>query len=457
MTSPQRRPGNPRPTGLHMPATPPTGDTTSPESTVPSQHDALSDHTKRPVEPSLRRARLRWGAVAVVQVLGLAVWFSVSAVVPTLRAEWGISAAAAVWLTGAVQLGFVAGAVASAMLNLADRMRPELLLAAGAGGAATCTLVFATITDGMTTAIPLRFATGVFLAAVYPVGIKLMASWAGPAQRGAALGLLLGALTLGSTLPHLISGFPDLPWRAVLGTAAGLGAVGALFAWTVVRPGPHLAAAASVRNGRYALTMFRERGPRLANLGYFGHMWELYALWTWIPTYLLAAPAADRMPASTGFVVFLTMGAVGMLGCLVGGWGADRWGRSPAAVIALIVSGLCCLISPWAFAAGPILLIVFCAVWGASVIADSGVFSTALSEAAESRFVGTALTAQTAIGFALTVVSIQLVPLLAALVGWQFVFWLLAPGPLLGAVSMFRLGCGRLPASRPLIARETSD
>jgi len=384
--------------------------------------------------------RIQLAAIAVVQVLGLAVWFSVSAVVPSLHEDWGISDAAAVWLTGAVQVGFVAGALGSTVLNLTDRVRPQLLLAASATAAAVCTLLLALFVDGMAGAVPLRFLTGVFLAGVYPVGIKLMASWSGSAGRGTALGILVGALTLGSMFPHLIGGLGRLPWQAVLLAASAIGLLAALVALIIVRPGPHLAAAAPTRNARYALTMFRERGPRLANLGYFGHMWELYALWTWIPTFLLAAPASAGFPISTGIVVFLTMGIAGAIGCLLGGWGADRYGRSPAAVAALLVSGICCVLSPLAFDAGPVVLAVFCAIWGAAVIADSGVFSTSMSEAADPRFVGTALTAQTALGFALTIISIQLVPLLAEAVGWRYAFLLLVPGPVLGAIAMGALG-----------------
>jgi MFS family permease len=383
------------------------------------------------VNPRAQRA-----AIAAVQVLALAVWFSVSAVVPNLRQEWGISSTAAVWLTGSVQLGFVVGAVGSAALNLPDRIRPHLMLAASAAAAALCTLAFALVVSNMAGAITLRFLTGVFLAGVYPVGIKLMASWSVSSARGRAVGILVAALTLGSALPHLIGGIADLPWRAVQLTATGFGLLGALIALALIRPGPYLAPSAHIRNPQYALTMFRERGPRLANLGYFGHMWELYALWTWLPAFLLAAPSEPELPASPQITMFLAMGVAGVIGCLIGGWGADRFGRPPAAGAALAVSGLCCLLSPLAFRANPTLLFTFCAIWGAAVIADSGVFSTLLSEVADTRFVGTALTAQTAIGFGLTAVSIQLVPILAETTGWQYSFMLLTPGPALGVLAM---------------------
>ncbi|MEZ3180027.1 MFS transporter [Streptomyces pimonensis] len=398
-------------------------------------------------------AGVRRGAIAAVQVLGLAVWFSMSAVVPGLRNDWGLTAGGAVWLTASVQFGFVAGAVASTALNLADRVPPQRLLAASAAAAAACTVVLALVADGPAVAVPLRFMTGMFLAGVYPTGMKLMASWSGSAGRGRTMGVLIAALTLGSTLPHLIAGLGSLPWRAVLLTAAAAGLVGSVVALVLVRPGPHGASSAPARNPRYALAMFAERGPRLANLGYFGHMWELYALWTWIPSFLLAAPAAGGLPGSVEITVFLAMGLGGAAGCLLGGWGADRFGRSPAALTALLLSGLCCLVSPLLFHAPPPLLFAFCALWGAAVIADSGVFSTSLSEVADHRYIGTALTGQTAIGFALTVVSIQLTPLLAEAVGWEYAFLLLAPGPLAGALAMRAFGGSAAPVRSPRSAR----
>ncbi len=401
----------------------------------------------------MSRAAAQRSLVALVQVLSLCVWFSASAVAPALRIQWSVGAAAAVWLTASVQLGFVVGAVTSTAFNLADRIRPHLLMGSCGLAAAACTGLFAVVANNLTSGIALRFATGIFLAGVYPVGMKLMASWAEPARRGRAFGILIGALTLGSGLPHLISGLGALPSRSVMTTAAIIGAAGAALAFAAVRPGPHLQTAAARPNPRYALTMFTERGPLLVNLGYFGHMWELYALWTWLPSFLLAGPAArtSHGAGSVEVLAFISIGVAGVAGCLLGGWAADRFGRPTAAVTALIISGLCCLLSPFVFTAAPAVVLVLAVIWGASVIADSGVFSTALSEVADRRYVGTALTAQTAIGFTLTVVTIQLVPLLAEAVGWRWAFLLLVPGPVVGAAAMRRFG-----HTRPLLKTRTA-
>lgn len=406
------------------------------------------------LRPDQMTPRLQCGAIAAVQVLGLTVWFSVSAVVPALQSEWGISTAQAVWLTGTVQLGFVTGALVSTVLNLADRFRGQVLMALSAAAAASTTFALAVVADTLPAALVLRFLTGVFLAGIYPVGIKLMASWTSSDRRALAMGLLIGALTVGSALPQLIAGLATLPWRGVLQTTAGLGLLGAALALLVVRPGPHLATGPVTLHPRYALQMFGEAGPRRVNIGYFGHMWELYALWTWIPLFVLHAASSERLGSFAPVMLFATMGLCGLAGCLIGGWAADRFGRAHAAVAALGVSGTCCLLSPLAFLAPAPVLVAFCAVWGASVIADSGVFSTALSEVADQRYVGTALSTQTALGFALTVVSIQLVPLLAGVVGWQYALVLLAPGPALGALAMRRTA-GLLP-DRSVAARRPS-
>ena len=405
---------------------------------------------------TLSRSNQQRTLVALVEVLGLTVWFSATAVVPTLRSEWGIGATAAVWLTASVQIGFVTGAIISAVFHLADRVTPQKLLAASALGAAACTAAIAFFATGLGAAVPMRFLTGMFLAGVYPVGMKLMASWSKSADRGRAIGILIGALTLGSALPHLISGIGPVPWRNAMLAAAILSTTAAVVALAVIRPGPHLDIRPGAPDPRHALALFAERGSRLVSLGYFGHMWELYALWTWLSMFVTAGREArgDTNTASTGFIAFAAIGVAGAAGSLLGGWASDRFGRPPAAVAALVISGSCCVASPLFFAAPAVVLVAFVLVWGAAVIADSGVFSTALSETTDARYVGTALTAQTGIGFLLTVVTIQLVPIVADLIGWHYAFLILAPGPLIGAVAMFALGAAR---QHPHIQEESHD
>ena len=380
----------------------------------------------------MRYPLVQRGLIALVLVLAMAVWFSASAVVPALASQWHLSAGAAAWMTAPVQAGFVLGAAGSAVLGLADRIRPHLLVAGCAAGSAGCTLVMALYAGGPLAAVPLRFATGAFLAGVYPVGMKLMASWSPPAGRALAMGALIGCLALGSALPHLIDGLGRLDWRAVLAAAAGIAFCAAIMAGALVRPGPQVPAGSGTGR-RYALAMFADRGPRLVNLAYFGHMWELYALWTWLPTFLVVSRTTTTglpVPGASGIDAFLAIGVAGLAGCLLGGWAADRAGRAATAAAALTVSGACCLLSPLFFTAGRGWLLAFTAVWGAAVIADSGVFSTLLSELADRRYLGTALTTQTAIGFLLTLVTIQAIPLTAAVTGWRYAFLALAAGPM---------------------------
>ncbi|AXK44846.1 MFS transporter [Brachybacterium saurashtrense] len=223
----------------------------------------------------MSRARtVQLGAIALTLVLTMSLWFSASAVLPDLRRTWDLGSWEASWLTSTVQVGFVAGAVASAFVNLADRVPPHRLMAGSAVGAAASTIAIPVLADGFIATASLRIATGCFLAGVYPVGIKLMASWFPAASRGLAVRTLIGALTVGSALPHFIGALGHPAWQQVLSIAAALGIAGAAVAGLIVRPGPHLAATARPRP-QYVVEMFRQLRPRLANIGYFGHMWEL--------------------------------------------------------------------------------------------------------------------------------------------------------------------------------------
>ena len=374
------------------------------------------------------------GFISAVQVLAMGTWFSASAVVPALTQAWQINAMQAVWLTASVQVGFVVGAVAAAALNLSDRLPPQMVAGYAALGAALSTAGIAIWVDGYLPAVALRVLTGMFLAGVYPVAMQLMASWFGPTARGLALGILIGALALGSALPHLLRGLDQLPWQSVMLTAALLSGAAAIIALTLIKPGKYAKSPGTEHRPKYALEMFRDIGPRLANIGYFGHMWELYALWTWLPLFLVAATSANE--ATAGIASFLTIGIAGGVGGLIGGWASGRFGRGRASAVAMIISGICCLVSPLFFNSSWPVMILLLGVWGASAVADSPVFSTALSEVADARYTGTALTTQTAIGFLLTLVTIQTVPMVAELIGWQYSFLILAPGPLLGAVAM---------------------
>ncbi|GAA4944124.1 hypothetical protein GCM10023238_07620 [Streptomyces heliomycini] len=310
-------------------------------------------------------------------------------------------------------------------------------------------MVLVLVADGPAVAVPLRFTTGMFLAGVYPTGMKLMASWSGSAGRGRTMGVLIAALTLGSTLPHLIAGLGSLPWRGVLLAAAAAGLAGLRR-----RPGPRPArpphgvvAPAATPGTRWPCSPNAGRAwPTSATSGTCGSSTPCgpgSRPSCWRPPPREDSRARWRSRCSSPWDSAERPAASSAAGARTAS------GRSPAALTALLLSGLCCLLSPLLFHAPPPLLFAFCALWGAAVIADSGVFSTSLSEVADHRYIGTALTGQTAIGFALTVVSIQLTPLLAEAVGWEYAFLLLAPGPLAGALAMRAFGKGAPSARSP--------
>jgi MFS family permease len=378
----------------------------------------------------------RWRALALLAlalVLSMSPWFSATAVVPQLRTEWDLSQNAAAWLTIAVQLGFVAGALLSSLGNVADVLPPRLVILGGSLGAAIANALLA-IADGPRTAIVLRAATGFFLAGVYPPAFKLMATWF---QRGRALalGTLAGAIAVGSATPHLVNGVGGLDWQVVVYTTSLLTLAGGLIGWRFVPEGPNPFPRAPFDPRQVGLVL-RNRGVRLASLGYFGHMWELFAMWAWFLLFFRDGHGAGGTTAA--YATFAVI-AVGGIGCVIGGLIADRVGREQTAAAAMVVSGACALGIGLLVDAPTWLLVAVATVWGFAVIADSALFSTLVTEHADQSYVGTALAFQLAIGFALTVVTIWLVPVLEDEVGWRWAFAFLAPGPALGTVAMLRL------------------
>ena len=382
----------------------------------------------------------RWRALAVLSlavVLAMTTWFSASAVLPQLREEWGLGDTASAWLTIAVQLGFVAGALAASVLSLADVWSPRVVFLGGATGAAGANALLAAA-GGIAVALPLRFLTGLFLAGVYPPTLKLMATWF-RRGRGTALGIVVGALTVGSAGPHLVNGLGGLDWRAVVLATSVLTLAGGLLAWAAVPDGPFRFPPAVFDPGQ-ARRVFRNRGVRLASLGYFGHMWELYAMWAWFLVFVREALEArgEEVGMRAAFVTFAVIVAGG-LGCWVGGLAGDRVGRTVTTAGLMAVSGTCALAIGFLFQAPLWAILALGLVWGFTVVADSAQFSTMVTELADQAYVATALALQLAVGFTLTVATIWLVPFLADAVGWRYAFAFLAPGPALGVLAMLRL------------------
>jgi MFS family permease len=376
--------------------------------------------------------------MAVVTVLTMTTWFSASAVVPQLRDDWSMTTTEVSFLTIAVQVGFVVGALVSALFNLADvyPARRVLVISAVATAAANAGIVFS---DGPETAIPLRFLTGAFLAGVYPVTLKLMATWFREG-RGMALGVMVGGLTLGSAMPHFVNGAGGFDWQGVIIVTSALTLLGALLTHFYVHDGPFPFARASF-DPMQATQLFTNRAVRLASIGYFGHMWELYAMWAWFFAYFgdsLAASGHLDVDRAAALGTFAVIG-VGAIGCWLGGVLGDAWGRTRTTAAAMAISGGCAILAGAVFGGPWPLVLAVGLLWGLTVIADSAQFSTIVSEVCDQLYVGTALTLQLAIGFTLTVITIWLVPILRDSLGWEWTFAFLAPGPLVGIIAMLYL------------------
>lgn len=382
----------------------------------------------------------KWAALSLTGIavlLSLMTWFSATAVLPELTALHDLSPSRAAWLTNAVQIGFAVGALGASFLAVADIWPVTRVMAAAA--LIACIANLALLVDyGFAGVIAARFVTGVALAGVYPPAMKFIATWF-RTGRGLAMGAMVGALTLGSAMPHLVRAMGGrFSWEIVVLMCSIASAVAAVLFLRVLRVGPHGFARARVDFGQVG-RILRNRPVMLANLGYFGHMWELYAMWGWFLAFAGSAAAQGIGAFNASFLTFAVI-AMGAPGCLAGGWLAERVGRCRTTILMMGVSGSSALLIGFLFG-GPLWLFSLVAlIWGFAVVADSAQFSAAVTELSDPHLVGSSLAFQMGAGFTITILAIWLTPLVAEGLGsWQWTFLLLVPGPMIGIVAMYLL------------------
>jgi predicted MFS family arabinose efflux permease len=373
--------------------------------------------------------------IVLSQLAGTSLWFAGNAVLADLQSRLGLPDSALGHMTSAVQLGFIAGTLVFAVLAISDRYSPRATFLVCALLGAACNGCVYVLQGSLPLLLATRFAVGFFLAGIYPVGMKIASGWYRE-DLGKALGFLVGALVLGTSLPHLVRGLGQTwPWETVMLSVSAMAAAGGVLMYALVPDGPHLRAGAKF-DPRALADVFRSPGFRASSFGYFGHMWELYAFWAFVPPVLAAYLAGSSEPRWSISLVSFAVIASGALGCIVGGYISLRSGSARVAFAQLSASGLCCLLSPLLFHASPMLFLAFLLLWGIVVVGDSPQFSALNARYAPADQVGSALTIANCIGFAISVVSIQLLNLAAAAIPAQYLFVLLVPGPVLGLVAL---------------------
>ena len=398
--------------------------------------------------PLLHRKWRSIGLLIVSVVFAMSIWFSAVAILPILTRAYNLSAGWGALAASSVALGFVCGTILSAALGLADRLDPRRFFMACCLIAALANVAMIWVSPLSPLTFILRFIAGAVMAGVFPVGLKLASSWAN-GDRGLLVGGLVGAGTLGSASPHLLGAFAFESWENVLAISSALAVIAAV-AINFVAIGPGFGRAPKFK-ARYALKAFTDPALRLANIGYFGHMWELYAMWSWLGVFLAASFQLSNngveMAFASKLATFLAIGT-GAFGCIFAGRLADIFGRTLVTSWSMIISGCLSIVVGFFFGANPYLLTAICIVWGIAAVADSAQFSASVMELSDPDIVGTMVTVQTSIGFLITIITIQLTPYMVDLIGWRYGFAYLALGPLIGTIAMLKLRA--LPSAKKL-------